>query len=100
MTVERCAGIIVQGGVIINLEALRQNQLTDQFLECLAAALHAVGLKAVTEYLMEEHAAGRSRHDGRTGIGLGNRCLAQSQQTLYQVFYGFNQDLIGWEVFK
>ena len=63
MPVQIRAGIMRQHRVAIHLEINGQYLFAHHLLERLSASLQAVTLQAVTEYLMEKHAARRSRKD-------------------------------------
>ena len=92
--------IVLQGRVTEHIESLRQEFLTYHLLEGLTTRLHAMTLQAVTENLMEEDTTGRTRHDGRTGIWVGDRCVAKSLQSLHHVL-GVSYHLsLAWEVFE
>ena len=92
--------IVLQGRVTEHIESLRQEFLTNHLLEGLTTRLHAMTLQAVTENLMEEDTTGRTRHDGRTGIWVGDRCIAKSLQSLHHVL-GVSYHLsLAWEVFE
>ena len=60
-----------------HIERRGQNALAHHILKSLSTLLQAMSLKAMSEYLMEEHAAGCTREDGRSCIGIGDRCLLQ-----------------------
>ena len=92
--------IVLQGRGAEHIESLRQEFLTYHLLEGLTTRLHAMALQTVTENFMEEDATGRTRHDGRTSIWVGDRCIAKSLQSLHHVLSVSYHLSLAWEVFE
>ena len=77
MAIHIGTGVVAEGRIGHHIEGSGQNGLSHHILECLASLLQTVTLKTVTEYLMKEDTAGRTRENGRACIWIGDWSLLQ-----------------------
>ena len=78
-----------------------QHFLADHFLEglCLVGQLLPMALDTMAEDLVEEHAAGAPRKNGRAGVGIGHRSRAQRFKITNHLVDGLEHGRVVGKVF-